>query len=396
MNETTPLGVVMIGPFPSDPERIEGGVQASLFGLATELRNRPDVSEVRVLATPIRVGGGLLHETIAGIDVTFLDAPWRFLVSSIARLPVVFETVVAMEEPIVHLHGTGIVQAAVLLACLAKKIPVAWTMHGITEKETAEARRREGGVKAWLRWMLYAGCERLQLRLSRHLVVDTPYVAREIAGRTPTPPRVIPQGIFLDELAPAIGADRRAPVVLAIGVIHPRKRHDLLVRAFAEVAARIPEARLVIVGAVADARYLDEVRTLIAELGLRGRVQMRVNESRERVLAAFAEARVFALHSQEESQGIALCEAMASGLPIVATRIGGIPDVLGESRAGFLVDYGDVSAMAAHLERLLTDDTLHRASAAAAVERARAFGWSAIADRIVTVYRAARAAMRPA
>lgn len=394
MAETTPLDVVMVGPFPSDATRIQGGVQASLYGLGRSLIGRAEIRGVRVLATPVAPTAAVTRDRVDDIDVTRLDTPYRFLVSAALRLPLVLETIAAAGEPIVHLHGTGIVQALVLVVCLAKKIPVAWTMHGITEKEMREARRRTGGLKAWLRWALYAGCERLQLRLAPEIVVDTPYVLREIAGRTRAVPQSIPQGIFPEEMTAAVNPDRRAPVVVSLGVVHPRKGHDLTIRAFARVAERVPEARLTIVGALADPAHLDTLTALVAELGLAERVEFRIDVTRDRVLDALARARVFALHSQEESQGIALCEAMAAGLPIVATRIGGIPDVLGASGAGFLVEYGDVAAMAGHLERLLTDDALHRTTSAAATARAGDFAWSAIATRVLAVYRAARDRVR--
>ena len=394
MVETAPYDVVMVGPFPSDPTRIEGGVQASLFGLALSLRDRAAIRSVSVVATPMRPAKGITRATVAGIPVTFVDAPWGFLASAVSRVPEIVEIIGVGADTLVHLHGTGIVQAAVLLACLARRIPVVWTMHGITEKEMAEARRRTGGFKAWARWALYAACERLQLRLAPEIVVDTPYVAREVGHRAKADLRPIPQGIFPAEMTAAVNPDRRAPVVVSLGVIHPRKGHALTIRAFAEVVREIPEARLVVVGALAEPSHLAELQDLVAELGLTDRIEIRVDEPRERVLEALAEARVFALHSQEESQGIALCEAMAAGLPVVATRVGGIPDVIGASRAGYLVEYGDVRAMAAHLTRLLTDDALFRAAGAAATTRAGDFAWSAIATRIVDVYAAARAHMR--
>jgi glycosyltransferase involved in cell wall biosynthesis len=385
----------MIGPFPSDPERIEGGVQASLYGLGVSLLGDPAVASLEVVATPMRPEPTMHSARVGGIDVTFLDTPGRYLVTAVLRLPRVLARIASRPAPVVHIHGTGIVQAGVLLACRLRRLPVVWTMHGITEKEMREALKRTGGLKARLRLALYAGCERLQLRLSPEIIVDTGYVAREVGRRAGTPPQPIPQGIFPEELAATLNPDRRAPLVITLGVIHPRKGHALTLRAFAEVARTRPDARLLVVGALAEPSHLDELRALVAELGLETRVEIRVNEPRDRVLAALHDARVFALHSQEESQGIALCEAMAAGLPIVATRVGDIPDVIGASGAGLLVEYGDNAAMAAHLGRLLDDDALHARLAAAALARAEDFSWRTIATRVLAVYRAARARVRP-
>lgn len=396
MDETVRFDVVMVGPFPSDPQRIEGGIHASIWGLATSLLGDERIRSLAVLGVPHRPTRGIVRTRVGGIDVTFLDTPGSLLFSTVLRVPVIARAIDRLDQPLVHIHGSGIVNALTLLLCRLKKIPVVWTLHGITEKELYEARRRDGGFKAWARWLLYTGCERLQLRFSPHVIVDTPYVAAEVTGRIHATPMTIPQGIFPEEMAGAVNPDRSEPVVVALGVIHPRKGHDLTIRAFARVVAAVPEARLIVVGALADPAELDRLRLTVAELGLGDRVDIRVGVPRDGVLSALAEARVFALHSQEESQGIALCEAMAAGLPIVATRVGGIPDVVGTGGAGFLVDYGDVDAMAGHIVRLLCDDELFRTTAEAARRRAGEFAWTAIADRVLDVYRAAHAALRRA
>lgn len=384
------LDVVMIGPFPVDENRIEGGVQASLYGLCRRLATHPTVNSLRVVAVTKQVGRGVGHATLAGIDVTYLHAPWRFMTSMIANLPIILRIVADIDEPVVHLHGSGLFEALILVACRLKKIPLIWTMHGITEKETLEGWRRDRGKAALLRHLIYRTCERLQLRFARTIVVDTPYVAREIAARTASEPLTIPQGIFLEELAPARNTARGGRTILALGVIDPRKGHLLTVEAFAEVVRRVPDARLQIVGALTSVAHLTEIHEAIHRHGLSRNVEILVDQPRAEVLAALAGARVFALHSQEESQGIAICEALAVGLPVVSTRVGGIPDVVGDTQAAILVDYGDIAGFAEALIRLLTDDDLVARASAAALKRGAEFDWGAIADRIVGLYQSAR------
>lgn len=386
------LNVVMIGPFPTDENRIEGGVQASLYGLARGLRVHPDVASLRIIAVPKHVGGTTSEDTVAGIPVTRLTAPWRFMVSMVVNLPLILAMLAAVDDPVVHLHGSGLFEALILGACRLKRVPVVWTMHGITEKETLEAFRRQPGIGAWLRHLLYRACERLQLRMAPILVVDTPYVAREISDRVHATPQAVPQGIFLDELAPGRATGRTGRIILALGVIHPRKGHRLTIEAFAEVAKRVPDARLHIVGALTSVAHLTELHEAIHAHGLSSKTEIQVDLPRATVLEELAAARVYALHSQEESQGIAICEALAVGLPVVATRVGGIPDVLADSGAGLLVDYGDVPGFAAALTRMLEDDAFATACGEAAIRRGAEFDWSAITDRLVGIYRTARTA----
>ena len=390
----TKPNIVMIGPFPADETKIEGGVQASLYGLCRRLLGHPELAGLRVIAVTKRVGGPRIEGTVAGIPVVYLTAPWRFMMSMILNLPSVLRLIAEIDDPVVHLHGSGLFEALLLAACHRAGIPVVWTMHGITEKETWEAWRRNPRLSGLLRHHLYRFVERYQVRSARRIIVDTDYVAREIAGRVRATPVVIPQGIFLGELAAARNTDRRGRTILALGVIDPRKGHRLTIRAFAEVLKKVPDARLKIVGALGSVAHLAELHEEIHSLDLSHHIEILIDQPRSVLLDELREARVFALHSQEESQGIAICEAMACGLPIVATRVGGIPDVIGDSGAGTLVDYGDIAGFAAAIVDQLTDDAANARASAAALVRGADFDWDAITARVVGLYEAARAEAR--
>ncbi len=378
--------VVMIGPFPADETRIEGGVQASLFGLCRRLVERRDIGSLQVIAVTKQVGIPPRTDTVAGIRATFLAAPFRFMSSMVLNLPKVRKMLRSIDRPVVHLHGSGLFESLVAQACKRDHIPILWTMHGITEKETLEAYRRNPSLAALLRHVFYRLVERRQVRLLQRIVVDTAYVAREIADQTITPPIVIPQGIFPAELIAARNTDRKGTTVLALGVIDPRKGHRLTIRAFAEVLKHVPTAKLKIVGALGSVAHLAELHDEIHSLNLSHHIEVLVDQPRAVVLEQLREARVFALHSQEESQGIAICEAMACGLPIVATRVGGIPDVIGDSGAGELVDYGDIAGFASAIVSFLTDDEAARTASAAALKRGAEFDWDTITTRIVGLY----------
>ena len=155
---------------------------------------------------------------------------------------------------------------------------------------------------------------------------------------------------------------------------------------------KVPAARLRIIGSLAAPDHLETLRAIVAELGIGHAVSIEPDLSRDDLLAAFAAARVFALHSEEESQGIALCEALAVGLPLVVTTAGGIPDVIGTSDAGFLVAHGEIDTFANGIVRLLTDDELHADMSAAALVRAEDFAWPKLADEVFAIYEAAVAA----
>lgn len=389
MTDATGLDVLFIGPYPTDETRIEGGVQASLHGLARRLAASGLVDHLEVVATPKRAGGFVVTTRQGGIDVTHLTAPWRFLVTSVLHLPMILRRIERSRNRVVHLHGTGLLELAVLAACRVKRVPIVWTLHGITEKETLEAWRRNRTLADLLRHLLYRTCERLQLRLAPLLIVDTPYVAREVAPRARATPAAIPQGIETSEFS-GLDLPREPGLVVTLGVIHPRKSHHLAIAAFARVVEKVPGARLEVIGSLASPEYYDELVATVRRLGLEHAVTLRTDVERDEVLSALARAELFALHSEEESQGIALCEAMAAGLPIVATEVGGIPDVIAGTEAGVLVPYGDVDGFAEAIVRWLTDPSAQAKAAAAARLRARAFDWATIVGGVVDRYRLAR------
>jgi glycosyltransferase involved in cell wall biosynthesis len=101
-------------------------------------------------------------------------------------------------------------------------------------------------------------------------------------------------------------------------------------------------------------------------------------------------ADVFAHTSRWEGFGIVLLEAMLAGLPVVATRVSAIPEIVADRETGLLADAGDAAAIAGHLRDLLADETLRRRLGDAGRARAQAeFSVAAMADRTVEVYRQA-------
>ena len=208
--------------------------------------------------------------------------------------------------------------------------------------------------------------ERFLWRLCDHHVCNSRALVEglrklgEPAGRI----SYIPNGVDTERFHPGPEPpSARSPLILCVGRLAKDKGHLTLLRAFAIVAGKDPEARLRLVG---DGPQEAQLRMLAGTFGLGDRVEF-VPGSPD-VRAHYAEARIFALASVREGQPNVILEAMSSGLPVCATAVGGIPGLVENGVTGLLSPAGFAEALADSLLRLLADpplgDTLGRAGRA--------------------------------
>jgi L-malate glycosyltransferase len=146
-------------------------------------------------------------------------------------------------------------------------------------------------------------------------------------------------------------------VVLHMSNFRPVKRVEAVVEVFARIAARVP-ARLLLVG---DGPDLVKARDRARSLEVEDRVE--VLGEQDQVVPLLSIADLFLLPSLQESFGLAALEAMACNVPVVASRVGGLSEVIEHGRTGFLHDLDDLDGMAHSGVRLLTDLELHAAIA---------------------------------
>jgi len=194
--------------------------------------------------------------------------------------------------------------------------------------------------------------------------------------------QVIPNFLDVSRFRPLDLPRRDSPHKRLVHVsnFRPVKRIGALIEIFRRIRAQVP-ATLVLVG---DGPELPGAKTQIVAAGLEHDVEF-AGEILD-VVEIFATADLFLLPSATESFGLAALEAMACEVPVIASRVGGLPEVIDHGRDGFLHDPDDLDGMVASAVRLLTDDDLHRrisrAARAVAVDRYSS-------ERVVPQYEAA-------
>ena len=179
-----------------------------------------------------------------------------------------------------------------------------------------------------------------------------------------------------------LGIDERSPLVGSIGDVIPDKGYPYLVQAVPRILAAVPEARFVFVGGenrLPD--YVARVKATAERLGVAAKILW--TGHRSDVLDLLAAFDLFVAASVEESFGLAILEAMVAGLPVVATAVGGIPEVVRHGVTGLLVPPAQSDALADAVIRLLSDSALARRFGESGRRRALAdFALEAQAGRI--------------
>jgi glycogen synthase len=212
------------------------------------------------------------------------------------------------------------------------------------------------------------------------------YVVRELDrfsdGRHRAKMRVIYNGIDPEECTRARPESRTRPYVLGLGRLVPQKGYDVLVLAFDQLASEFPDHELVIAG---DGPQAAQLHQMVIDHELQARVHLLGAVDHQRALSLMAGAAVFALCSRHEPQGIVVLEAMAAGAPVVASAVGGVPEIV-DGTNGLLFPADDHVALADRLRQVLGDDTTATGLRDAGRTAATRFSWSVLADEYESAY----------
>jgi phosphatidylinositol alpha-1,6-mannosyltransferase len=370
-----------------------GGQEMGAFRLAKYLRRKGH--QVRILTTEKHVWSGPEE---GGFEV--VRAPHRFSYADRRRLRGVLADLFRDSDVV---QARNCYRLAALAVPIARRLGVRCvvSLHGLGILDSPHDN--------WLKRIGHRRYRSVSLRLADAVISTSAELAR-LAGPYCDPRRIhlIPNGVDPDEfdasrpvpedLRNRYGAD---PVVLAVRRLVPKNGIQYLVQAAPEILRRAPGARIVIGGwGVLE----PDLRRMARDLGVDARVEFVGRIPNEKVPGYLALARVVVFPSRAESTSHACLEAMAMGKPVVASRIGGLEELLGEQDRGVLVDLFDGSDSSYDAPLRLPPGPIGRLASAVAglleePDRARRIGeagrsfalsrfdWNVLVERILAVYR---------
>lgn len=247
-----------------------------------------------------------------------------------------------------------------------------------------------------------AGCDRDRYRIDRPLqrslrrakaVIALSSAARQaLAGLGLAPNRIVtvPNGVDVErfrrpvplDLRAGLGWPREAQVVLTVGRNHPQKNLALGLQVMAQAMQRNPRLRYLLVGC-----GVTRLEAAVAARQLSGRIALRECLVGDELVNAYQQATLFLSTSQWELCPLVILEAMAAGLPQVATDVPGTRDYLEHDRTGLLIDGQTPEALVEAVLGLVEDDSRRRAFAEAGQAKAASFAWDRISEQYLALAR---------
>jgi D-inositol-3-phosphate glycosyltransferase len=244
--------------------------------------------------------------------------------------------------------------------------------------------------------------ERKLVHLADSVIAANPDERADLIWRQRTPTNkvcTVPPGVDLyiftthdrDACRQQLGIAPAERAILFVGRIDPIKGIDTLLTAMQQLNDGAVRPLLVFIGGDLDsegnpAGPLADVVALAEELGVADRIRFEGSQPQDRLPVYYSAADVVAVPSRYESFGLVAVEAMACGVPVVASRAGGLIFTVDEDATGYLVPPSDPTALAGALSRVLSDPALRARLSETALERVQRFSWSVVAAQILHVY----------
>jgi len=365
-----------------------GGIEYYVYYLSKELVVKG--YDVSVFTSVL--DGSPSDEFMAGIEVKRLKPTFSIFGYPLAIS--LFKELLRSRANIIHCHvNSPMVTEIATLASLFKRIPLIITFHqgDLLADIIPTDRKMFARFLTLVYRRLLLG---IDLAICKKIVVVTPSIInnsapiRAMSKKTTFIPDGVDMKTFNPPVKPHLADTQR---IFFVGRFVPFKGIDLLVRAFSLIRQRGMKAELHLVG---DGPLLSPTKKLAEKLEVQDYLQFYGSvESHQELADLYRKADLVVLPSRSAAEGfgMVLIEAMACGVPVMGSEIGGIPYVLGYGKYGVLVKPNDYVNLASAIELVLNDEEFIVKAKKLSLERARKFSWPRIAERIEAIYTSVQA-----
>jgi glycosyltransferase involved in cell wall biosynthesis len=277
---------------------------------------------------------------------------------------------------VLHVQGVSANAFYALEARKALKLPLIVSLQGELTMDSTQLFQRSELARRVLREAL-ARADAITACSSRTLSEAEAFYGSAFGHRG----TVVYNGVNLREFQEASAYLSDRPYIFGIGRLVPQKGFDVLLKAFAR--ADLGGHDLVIAGEGPERTYLE---SLVAVLGIAGRVHFYGRANRPEVAALFKGCSLFVLPSREEPFGIVCLEAMAAAKPVVASRVGGVPEVVLDGTTGVLFPSEDEEVLACAMRCIAGDKAEAECLGAEGARQVRQFQWPVITKEYLRLY----------
>lgn len=344
------MKIVIVGSYPYNPEIIDGGVEAVTVCLVDALGQIDDLD-----ITIISAKKELKKEEIRkrkNIIIYYLPQSRHFgnITMGFMDSRRVRKKILELKPDIIHFQNpTHYAYIGFKPPC-----PVITTVHGIIYEEVKFTR----GMSNWIRRMPRLYFEKLYLGKSRNIIAISPYVKEALRNLTTANMYLIPNPV--DEKYFHIVNNELPDRILFVGFISVLKNALDLLKAIKILKKDIPFVELRIAAGVREEEYFKLLKSYVEKNELEKNVKFITDFGGDKILDEYRQCCVFATASLQEVFCMAVAQAMAAGVPVIAVKRGGLPYLIEDGKTGFLVDRGDINGLAEKLKLILNNKILRK------------------------------------
>lgn len=367
------MKILMLGKWPIDD--VSGGVANHVYNLVNSLSEFEQINLRFLSFSTIDKEIHLKNSTIKNIKVKNID-----LICPLLLLLKINKEINNFKPDILHLQGSNFSPYFLYIRLFSFRAKKIVTIHGIVHKEA----RFKRGKKFIIFNFLNKYSEKYIFKKIQNIITVSAAATKLIQNNSNARVVTIPNGINFKEIA-KFSPDPNiiTPSLFFLGELRPEKGIELIIRSLVSVKKVFPNIHLYIGGTGIMEK---ELKDLTRELNIQDNVEF-LGFLKGEKYTYYKSTDIYILPSYWENQPISILEAMASGTAIIASNVGGIPELIENGRTGFLFENNDISDLTQKIIILLSDEKFRKYLGTNAKDKSRNYSWDIIALKTYETYK---------